>query len=442
MFSEARDFSIEKGPGEKKLETKTLHISEEEIENIIETHHSIENIGTKGLIIKILKEELPKEIQEEMGIWDNEQDEGESASLAVKALKIFNHEDARHEYEAQLEARNIVQQARSEKPLAKVPRVGSFHEITVNKKTQDFLNKNGTYIADGKVGLIVMDFIEGMDLATLLYREALKRNTSEERDYSDEYIDSLPFDQLRWEVSTMLNFSKPGGKSRNEGERIFEEETVKAGNAKALFHWLSTHGFVLPQKLLDQIKNTVELFHKNELFNNDLHERNVIVQNGDLEHPQAYIIDYGSATRGKRAPGDETSKPIADEAIVNRLAPLTKSPETKFKERFSDTEREWESIAESAKENPKAKKQYEAMRAAIEVNNDNVLEQQFASASFNDSEFQIFLGNLLKMYREKKMSRSHIEAFLTAKANEKKMRPFNLRQIQDVRRMMGNQGKI
>jgi len=143
MSSEARNFSIEKGSGEKNLETKTLHISEEEIENLIETHHSIENMGTKGLILKISRGELPKEIQEEMGIWDNETDEGETNSLAIKALKIFNHEDARHEYEAQLEARNIVQRAQGDKPLAKVPRVGSFHEITINKKTQDFLNKNG-----------------------------------------------------------------------------------------------------------------------------------------------------------------------------------------------------------------------------------------------------------------------------------------------------------
>jgi hypothetical protein len=442
MFSETRDFSVEKESGEKKRETETLHISEEEIENIIETHHSVENMGTKGLILKILKEDLPKEIQEEMEAWDSETDESESTSLAIKALKIFNHEDARREYEAQREARNIVQRAQGDKPLAKVPRISSFHEITVNKKTQDFLNKNGTYIADGKVGLIVMDFIEGMDLATLLYREALKRNTSEERDYSDEYVDDLPFDQLHWEVSTMLNFSKPGGKSHNEGERIFEEEAVKAENAKALFHWLGTHGFVLPQELLDQIKNTVELFHKNGLFDNDLHERNVIVQNGDLEHPQAYIIDYGSATRGKKAPSDEMAKPIADEAIVNRLAPLTKSPEKKIKERLSETEKEWDSIAASAGENPKAKKQYDVIRAGIKVNNDNVLEQQFASASSHDSELQMFFGNLLRMYREEETSRDHIEAFLTAKANERKMRPFNLRQIQDVRRIIGNQGKI
>jgi len=199
---------------------------------------------------------------------------------------------------------------------------------------------------------------------------------------------------------------------------------------------------VLPQKLLDQIKNTVELFHKNELYNNDLHERNVIVQNGDLEHPQAYIIDYGSATRGKKAPDDETSKPIADEAIVNRLAPLTKSPETKFKEKLNETEREWKSIVESAKENPKAKKQYDIIKTGVETDDENVLEQQFASASSRDSEFQTFLGNLLRMYREEEANRGHIEAFLAAKASEKKTRPFNLRQIQDVRRIIGNQEKI
>ena len=438
MFSETRDFSAEKGTGEKKLETKPLHISEEAIESIIETHHSVENMGTKGVIIKILREELPKEIQEEMETWDAEGDEDESTSLAIKALKIFNHEDARREYEAQLEARNIVQGAQGNKPLAKVPRVGSFHEIVVSKRTQDFLNKNGAFIADGKVGLIVMDFIEGMDLATLLYREALKRNKAEDREYSDEYVDSLPFDQLHWEVSTMLNFSKPGGKSRNEGERIFEEEIVKADNAKVLFRWLETHNFVLPPELLEQIKNTVELFHKNGLYDNDLHERNVIVQNGDLEHPQAYIIDFGSATRGKKASNDETSKPIADEAIVARLAPLTKSPEEKTRERIDETEKGWEALVASTKEHPKAKKQYEIIKTGIESNDENMLEHQFAVSSSNDDEFRLFLGNLLRIYREEESSRERIEAFLAAKGKTKKMRPFNIRQIQDVRRMMGN----
>ena len=239
----------------------------------------------------------------------------------------------------------------------------------------------------------------------------------------------------------MLKFSKPGGKSRNEGERIFEEEAVKAENAKILFRWLGTHGFVLPQKFLDQIKNTVELFHKNELFNNDLHERNVIVQNGDLEHPQAYIIDYGSATRGKRPPGDGTSKPIADEAIVARLAPLTKSPEAKLKEKISETEKEWNSIVASTEENPKTKKQYDSIKLGLEMNNKNILEQQFAISSSHDSEFRMFLGNLLRVYREEETSRSHIETFLAAKMHERNMRPFNLRQIHDVRRMMGDQGR-
>jgi hypothetical protein len=66
-----------------------------------------------------------------------------------------------------------------------------------------------------------MEFIEGDDLATALYREALKRKVDEigtDRSGVYQNIDELSFAELEFYIANNFEFSTPGGKGANEAE--------------------------------------------------------------------------------------------------------------------------------------------------------------------------------------------------------------------------------
>lgn len=405
-------------------------ISEGTIREFIEAHHTVSNSGNNGIILKFLEEELPSDIRDKIPFDREQNPEG---SLSVKALKIYNRGSANAEFSALQKARRIVKENRDPAdPLAEVPKAHAYYDMNVSREFQDYLNNNGAMLVDSKVGILVMDYIEGADLATILYREALKRTHEESDPYVMEEIDMMPFNELHHAVAKKLQFATPQGTSHSEGERIHKEERLRNENAERLFKTLEMKGFVLPRAVLDQIKNTTDAFHKNNFYHNDLHERQVILKDGDLTDPHVFIIDYGSSSTG--APGIEIDRKISDDGdILRRLERITKTLEEKQRDKAKSEMSEWNDRIATTSQNLRLEKIYTSLQEALRTRNDGVLETHFTSSISSDNDLDNFLAMLIRTARENHDTRGKIVSFLSLHEHDTKRRPFIIKRIRQAK---------
>jgi tRNA A-37 threonylcarbamoyl transferase component Bud32 len=373
--------------------------SEETIRNFLEKHHTVENSGKNGIILKFSKDELPLEVQKSI---DSDPEDNPEGALTVKALKLYALGEAQKEFDALREAREIILKKQNSQngPFAKIPKASGFYDIQVSEDFQNFLNKNGASIVDGKVGLIMMDYIEGTDLAVLLHRELLKRIPAEQEHYPLNELDNPSFEDM--------------------------------------FRALEKSGFVLPEAIATQIKNSMALLHEKEFYHNDLHPRNIIIRDGDMENPQAYIIDFATATHGKRILKDSDIKYLPDGQIISSLASLSKSANQKESDRKKESLDEWNNRIEAFKKQPRGAKQYEVVKIALEGNNLSTIENQFILSSSSDMDLQNFLAILISLSRENAESRTEVIDFLSSHENDKKKRTFFLNQLKEAKKIIEN----
>jgi tRNA A-37 threonylcarbamoyl transferase component Bud32 len=376
--------------------------SKETLKRLIESHQTPTDFGKSGILFRIANEELSPEDQEKMAALEGE--DNPEGSVSIKALKVFDIAKAQQEFASLKEARSIIlkNMESSSLPIARIPRALGCDEIQVDKATQDRLNANGANIRDGRVGIITMDWIEGKDLAAVLHEELLRRDPN------------------------------------NEG--IQQGNIWDNPNFERLLRALEKTDFVLPEALLDQLKNTIDVMHSNKFYHNDLHLRNVILKDGDLENPQLYMIDFADATREKtdiqEAQGEYF---LSDENIVNNLRPLTKSAEEKQKEYEKNILAEWNARVLLVEKQPKTLEQYQSMKLALEHGNTNMLEGQFAISSGKESDFENYLGNLLKMSRENEVYHQQIKEFLSKLIESQKNKTKNfyaLNRLQSLHKIM------
>jgi hypothetical protein len=239
--------SIEKGPAFPK----------EVIKHFLESRRTMTDSGANGILFRIDPEELSLEDSKSMSFENDDNPEG---ALSIKALKVFNLERARHEFESLQEAREIIleKMESSSAPLFRIPRAIGFEEIEVDGDTEKFLNSQQASIINGKVGVITMDWIEGKNLGVYLHEELLKRLADKED----------PHEEGSW---NNRDFSK-------------------------LLRGLEKTGFVLPEETFLQLKNGVEALHKGRLWHNDLHFGNIIIRlDGQL-----FAIDFADAGHEKK----------------------------------------------------------------------------------------------------------------------------------------------
>lgn len=321
-------------------------------------------------------------------------------------------------------------------PLAHVPRGHASYDLEISDEFRDFLNENGAALVNGRVGVVIMDYIEGADLATLLYREALRRTYDEGDPYAPEELEHLSFNELHRITANKLNFSTPGGRSRDENERGFEDEKVKAENAEKLFTTLEESGFVLPSAVLDQIRNTIDAFHRNNLYHNDLHERQIILKDGDLETPRAFIIDYGTASE-KRPDPEPGRKIMDDEAVVRRLSRLTKTSEQRAREQTDAMLLEWNDRIDMLSKQPRLEGEYYSLRKAVEAGDYEVLESRLAYTSSNDTDLNNLLAMFIKIAKENPDWRDKIMDFLSTHEHDTKKRPFFHLQLRRAKEAIG-----
>lgn len=407
--------------------------SERSMSEFIEARHTISNSGHNGIILKFLEEEVPPDIRE---LVFSDREENSEGSLSVKALKIYIQGEAAKEFKALQKARKIVRENNNDStPLARVPKAHISRDVEISEGFQTFLNENGASLVNRKVGIVIMDYIEGIDLATLLYKEALERTYKDGDPYSLDELKDMPFNDLHRTLGNKLQFSTPGGKSRAENERGFEEEKIKNENAEKLFTALEENGFVLPPAILEQVENTIRSFHKNSFYHNDLHERQIILKDGNLENPQTFIIDYGTASESGANP-EPGKKIMDDEAIIRRLKRLTKTNEQRAKEQKDGKSFEWNERISVIPKQPRLVKRYEILYEALKRNDQEALDAQLAYSSSTDIDLKNFLAMLIMLSRENPNQRNEVMNFLSAHEYDKDKRPFYASQVRVAKEIL------
>ncbi len=364
------------------------------LDHFLATHRSIDNAGKNAVILKLFNNELSPEVRKVMAAEESE--DNPEGSVSIKALKIYNPGDAEKEYDALVEARRIVQESEDTDSLARIPRAYGHYEIPVGAALKEFLNNSGAQLTGEKAGLIVMDYIEGEDLAAVLHREYLKRFSSEEDPYPSEDVSTPSFERL--------------------------------------FQTLERSDFVLPREVVAQIERTVEALHANRLYHNDLHARNIILRKADLEKPQAFIIDFATATHDRPADGKDA---LADGNIINRLIPLAKTSEEKLHEERMRHEDEWNRRLAIIEDNPKSRQKYLDIKECFTGGDDRRLESQFIGSLTFDQDFKTFMGALLKIYREDPVQQDRIARFVVGQEGNRANRPFIIKKIREWKEVVG-----
>lgn len=263
-------------------------------EQLLERSEKV-NEGNNGVIayvrIEILDEKDPDVVTEDI-------------DGAVKVMKLYRPGRGREEYEHHVEAAKLVEaHDSSDKPLAMIPGVFRFRDLEISEDLRGHVvGLAPTLENESRMEAFFMDFIDGRDLATILYEKVLEHHPR----LVHLKAEDLPFEVLQREVALALEFRIPGGKSRDENERLFEEQKVYQENAQILYSYLAKLGLQLHPGILERVNNTMDLLHAHGLVHRDSHDRNIMVAGDPWMHsesdpsPDVFLIDFGSAKRFER----------------------------------------------------------------------------------------------------------------------------------------------
>jgi hypothetical protein len=235
--------------------------------------------GRDGVVLKVNIKNLSKQSNE--AIKSINQEEAEVNNLAIKILKIYRPGAGSIEFDFQKKAYEILKR---EVNCAKVPKPILLHTKHLSESDLLFL-KNQNHALEEDAEIILMDFVNGKDLATYIYDFILSSNG-----YDNESILNMSFLQKQSFISTILNFEQPQN-NLDDFKNIISERD----NLRKMINYLRKRKFVINEEVLTKIERTVEVLESNFIFHNDLHERNIMID----ENGEVFIIDFGRSVNNK-----------------------------------------------------------------------------------------------------------------------------------------------
>lgn len=236
--------------------------------------------GRDGIVLKVNTKNLSKQSSEAIKSI-NQEDGGEVNDFAIKILKIYRPGTGSIEFDFQKKAYEIL---KKEAGCAKVPKPILLHTKHLSESDILFL-KNQNHALEEDAEIILMDFVNGKDLATHIYDFILSVNG-----YDDESILNMSFLQKQSFISAILNFEQPQN-NLDDFKNIISERD----NLRKMINYLRKRKFVINQEVLTKIERAIEVLESNFIFHNDLHERNVMID----ENGEVFIIDFGRSVNNK-----------------------------------------------------------------------------------------------------------------------------------------------
>jgi len=280
------------------------------------------NEGNNGVIMFLDTRDFPRELLDIFGI-----EGGAENDYAIKVLKIYQAGTIIKEYEDQKKGYDLVEEQDEKKDFAKVPKPYLMSDVALSPEVKNILEKKGANLKGDNVEMMVMDYVPGDDLATIIYHEVLRVNPDPagEIKWDDKKVD---FFKLQQAVFRALNMAvKVSGKA-GVGEESYEERKLRMENAEKIISAVEGRA-VFETSIINQIRNTLNLFKANGINLSDTHDRNFMIvgdpwRDGDKNNPpQVYVIDFGAVGENNN---DESGM---DLSVLNRLERLSKSASEK-----------------------------------------------------------------------------------------------------------------
>ncbi len=226
-----------------------------------------------------------------------------SETKSIKVLKLTNQSLAANEYKWHDKAYGIMQAEtqESQEKYAKIPKPILIHTLEINESIRERLNRQNAEIVSDKASVILMDWVEGEDLLTKLFRLYLKDRPGYESMAENKNVN---FASLLISVSSDF---------RDRGLDFGAMEPLE--QYKKLLQAVTKNGHqLLTENQRNKLANTIRLLHSNDIYHNDLHLRNVLVD--DEQDGEVYLIDFGRAD-DRMTP---YSNAIDDSMILNLLS--------------------------------------------------------------------------------------------------------------------------
>jgi len=311
--------------------------------------------GRDGIVLKIDISDFDEQTIKMMA--DSGIDISPRNGYALKMLKIYRPGYGEREYNIQKSAYEILKDLDA---VAKVPKPIVMRVQRLNEADKQYLKNHAPFIEDD-AELILMDYIEGVDLADYIYDFILSKNG-----YEEAIRSNMSFEQKHSAVNDLLGFEKPG----NATPGNFGDIMAMRDNVRKLMNYLKKSGFHIDREVLEKIKNAIRILESNRIFHNDLHERNVMID----KDGQPYIIDFGRSVENKN---DQESD---DLAIVRRYEDLNKKQD-------NDYVKYWVELTNKVSESEKWREVCKKWKESMENKKGNIILNDLIMFSTDENQF-------------------------------------------------------
>lgn len=252
------------------------------------------NEGSEGVIATIDLRQLSPELRK--FLVSEAELEG---TKAIKLLKVFDRAKIEAEYTAQLAAYEALQ---GHEGVAQVPRPYSWHDLPIKNEEQRNLvaGKLGYGQDDDRLAMLVMDFVDGDDIATFLFKEIIRSGKYGLEKLKDS-VDQMSFATLQGVIQRKLNYASPADKPL--GEREAHKEMVADENYGLLSKAVEACDVSISKSVRPMLEKSLKILHQKGIIHRDLHHRNVMLgKDGSV-----YIIDFGKALLNSGEKRDDVS---------------------------------------------------------------------------------------------------------------------------------------
>jgi hypothetical protein len=280
--------------------------------------------GQDGVVLKLSKDDLSPGALDFLAKKKVPIGEGQ----ALKILKIYDRERAEAEFMYHERAWQIVQKLRTQHPEAKLALIPKPHFLAdeeIGEKESQYLNSMGAHLKD-RAGMIFMDYIPGEDLLARMCKFVVSQK---EGSLSAEEVAALSPDAAKMEASRLLQVS---AELSSGGTTLDRSAAWREALLRSLVTFIGHHqeefSASLPSDALTRLRNTLTGLHREKVYHNDLHERNVMVTSSDV-----FVIDFGrsddqpfSREFAKDAVGMDDS--WITEELLSKMLPESKQTES------------------------------------------------------------------------------------------------------------------
>ncbi len=402
--------------GINKEGAPSLEAVEAAIEIVIREGQEVDH-GLDGVILKVDLATIPsheRDLLEKNGVLPT----NEANAAAIKILKIYNPGVGDKEFKAQKRAEEILAKERN---VARIPNTTIARDQHIDSSTRDRLKSFGAKLED-RAEIIVMDFINGKDVGTIMYEFVLKKIG-----YDNEYIAALSYSQKEQLVGQELGFEIVNlGSAKTPQEIRSAQGLTHDRNEEKLFRYLKRQGMVIDPAVFIKIDNAIRILNKNGLYHNDLHKRNVMID----ESGEVYIIDFGRSHSEKR---DED---IPDTKFSEKWRKLSMSEEEEHEHQYAEEMAQMIKKQERMLSTLSHQERIRTLVNSTAAKGAEVLEAELARARGNDTRLEEFFIMLHILGQANEVDKSMLSAFITSLNNkERQFRPFESNKIKTLQKI-------